>query len=291
MTTHASPTKTLPFQAAEPTAFGGLTIVPLFPDAEPQVDYIGLDEAAARGFTVTEVDEAGAVEELRVLNPLDERVLLYEGEELVGAKQNRIVTRTALVEACAKVALPVHCVEHGRWSRPTASFAPSPNLAYPKLRAARHRGGGQSEVWASVAAKAERLDAHSPTGAQDAIYRKRRPMLDLYLQKLPRLDGQSGALIGIAGQIVCLDYVSRPDVFAGLYAKLLRGYALDAMETPEERSIRKSAVERFLGRIDREAVQLVEPVGIGTSASYAGKVRGMELSAHGELIAMTAFAA
>ena len=46
MTTHAPLTKALPFQPEEPTAFGGLTIVPLFPDAEPQVDYIGLDEAS-----------------------------------------------------------------------------------------------------------------------------------------------------------------------------------------------------------------------------------------------------
>lgn len=272
MTAHAPPTA-LPFRLAEPNTFGGLTIVPLVPDAEPQVDYIGLDEAASRGFTVTEVDEDGDVEVLRVANPLDERVLLYEGEELVGAKQNRIVTRTALIEAGAKAALPVHCVEHGRWSRPTADFAPSPNVAYPELRAARHRGGGQSEVWASVSAKADRLGAHSPTGAQDAIYRNRRPMLDFYLEKLPRVQGQSGALIGIAGQIVCLDYVSRPDVFAGLYAKLLRGYALDAMETPEDRPLRKNAIRGFLSGIDRDAVQLVDPVGIGTSARYTGQAR------------------
>ena len=290
MTTHAPP-RELPFGLAEPRAFGGLTIVPLFPHAEPQVDYIGLDEAASRGFTVTEVDEDGVVEALRVHNPLDERVLLYEGEGLVGAKQNRIVTWTVLVEAGSKVGLPVHCVEHGRWSRPTADFAPSPNVAYPELRAARHRGGGQAQVWASVAAKADRLGAHSPTGAQEAIYRGRRPMLDLYLEQLPRIEGQSGALIGIAGELVCLDYVSRPDVFAGLYAKLLRGYALDAIERPEERPLRKGASQRFLRRIDRDAAQLVKPVGIGTSARYAGEVKGMELSAYGELIAMTAFAA
>jgi len=290
MQTHAPP-RELPFGLAEPRAFGGLTIVPLFPHAEPQVDYIGLDEAASRGFTVTEVDEDGVVEALRVHNPLGERVLLYEGEELVGAKQNRIVTWTALVEAGSKIGLPVHCVEHGRWSRPTADFSPSPNVAYPELRAARHRGGGQAQVWASVAAKAGRLDAHSPTGAQDAIYRDRRPVLDSYLQQLPRLDGQSGALIGIAGEIVCLDYVSRPDVFAGLYAKLLRGYALDAMERPEHRPLRKVAIQRFLRQIDRAAVQLVDPVGVGTSARYAGEVRGMELSAYGELITMTVFRA
>jgi hypothetical protein len=50
-------------------------------------------------------------------------------------------------------------------------------------------------------------------------YRQRPP---------PRLDGQSGVLVGIGGRLVCLDYVLRSDVFAGLYLKLLRGYALTA---------------------------------------------------------------
>jgi hypothetical protein len=36
-----------------------------------------------------------------------------------------------------------------------------------------------------------------------------------------RLDGQSGVVVGVAGGIACLDYVSRSDVFAGLYLKLL----------------------------------------------------------------------
>ena len=34
--------------------------------------------------------------ELVVTNPLDEWVLLYDGEELVGAKQNRILNLTVL---------------------------------------------------------------------------------------------------------------------------------------------------------------------------------------------------
>ena len=44
--------------------------LPIYTEAEPVADYVGLDEAIAGGLTVTEVDDAGAVETLLVANPL-----------------------------------------------------------------------------------------------------------------------------------------------------------------------------------------------------------------------------
>jgi hypothetical protein len=74
------------------------------------------------------------------------------------------------------------------------------------------------------------------------LYVDHRSSLDEYLQALPRLDGQAGVLVGIVGRLVCLDYVSRSEVFAGLHLKLLRGYALEAIETPVAKPLRKTAV-------------------------------------------------
>jgi len=72
---------------------------------------VGLDEAAAGGLTVTEVDESGSVESLLVANPLGTAALLYEGEELVGAKQNRVLERSILVAAGSTLEIPAKCVE------------------------------------------------------------------------------------------------------------------------------------------------------------------------------------
>ncbi|MBA3718376.1 MAG: hypothetical protein H0W87_09140 [Actinobacteria bacterium] len=91
----ATPQTYLPFGLGEPRSFGSLTVVPLYNEAEPGIEYVGLDEALAGGLTVTEVNEA--VETLLVANPRGTAVLLYEGEELVGAKQNRILERSILV--------------------------------------------------------------------------------------------------------------------------------------------------------------------------------------------------
>ena len=281
-------TATIAFELGEPGSFAGLTVVPLFPAAEPRAEYVGLDEALARGLAVTEVDADGDVEALLVDNPLDEHVLLYEGEQLLGAKQNRIVRRTALVGPRSRVRLPVTCVERGRWSDARAPFVAAPHAAYPELRKRQHTAAAQRSSWESVQAKAARLAVHSPTDAADDLYTARRASLEEYAAALPRLAGQSGAIVGIGGRPVLLDYVGRADVFAGLYAKLLRGYALDAVEAPAGRELRPDDVRAFVRALERTDGRLVPAVAEGSETRLDGEVVGRALVAHGELVALTA---
>ena len=286
MTTYTARSTELPFELGEAQSHAGLTIVPLFAERPAALDYLGLDEAASRGLAVK---ETGVVESAEVVNPLGELVLLYEGEELAGAKQNRIVARTVLVGAGSKLAIRVNCVEQGRWSHSTSDFQPAPRAAHPELRKAG-RTRGQAAVWSEIAQKSTRLHADSPTQAQEAMYVERGDSLEQYARALPRLDGQCGALVAVAGEIGCLDYVGRSDVFAGLYGKLLRSYALEAIEHPVDKPLRRRTVERFLASIDRAGAKLVPAAGVGTETRFEGAVIGTELSAHGEVVALTAFA-
>src|SRR5262245_51902255 len=66
--------------------------------------YRVLDDALATGqFHVTEVSDGGVVPRLLVLNETDSPVLLLDGEELVGAKQNRVVNLSLMVAARSKM--------------------------------------------------------------------------------------------------------------------------------------------------------------------------------------------
>jgi hypothetical protein len=291
MKTKAAPQTSLPFEAGEPRSFAGLTVVPLFPTDRSELEYVGLDEGVAGGLAVTEVDESGSVGTLHVKNPLSELVLLYEGQELVGAKQNRILERTILVGASSALEIPVACVEQGRWSYRSRRFAPAPRAAYPALRRDRHLAGAldQSQVWSNVAAKQARFHSYSPTGAAQSLYDDSRASLDEYVQALPRLDGQAGALIGIGGELICLDYVGRSDVFAGLYLKLLRGYALDAIERPVEKGLRRRTVERFLAALREAGRRRESAIGLGEAIRLEGRAVGAQLEHGGEVVALTAF--
>jgi hypothetical protein len=74
------------------------------------------------------------VPELLATNPLESNVLLYDGEELLGAKQNRILNVTVLVAATSETRIPVSCVEEGRWSARSTFFDAAKHTAYPELR-------------------------------------------------------------------------------------------------------------------------------------------------------------
>src|SRR5690348_5622173 len=76
-------------ELGKPTTHRGITIAPLFPCAAPVAVYRTLDEALGLGLRIAEVDGSGSVPELTVVNPTRETVLLYDGEEVVGAMQNR----------------------------------------------------------------------------------------------------------------------------------------------------------------------------------------------------------
>ena len=63
-----------------------------------------------------EVSEGGHVPETEeIVNEGELSVLLLDGEELLGAKQNRVLNLTILVPAHQTCVVPVSCVESGRW--------------------------------------------------------------------------------------------------------------------------------------------------------------------------------
>ena len=63
------------------------------------------------------MSEQGSVPALRVVNRGLHPILIVDGEELVGAKQNRVVNLAILVAAQSAFTIPVSCVEAGRWRR------------------------------------------------------------------------------------------------------------------------------------------------------------------------------
>ena len=84
----------------------GLSIFPLLTDVKSDYDYITLDEALMAGtLKVTEIG-SGTVPEIKVLNSGSKDVFIMDGEELVGARQNRIVNISLIVPAESVINIP-----------------------------------------------------------------------------------------------------------------------------------------------------------------------------------------
>jgi hypothetical protein len=290
------------FQLGDAVEHRGVEIAPRFPRRDPEARYVTRDEALPQGFRVREVSESGAVPELLAENPLAEDVLLYDGEELVGAKQNRILNVTVLVAAASTLPIPVSCVEQGRWSTRSASFAAAPHASHPDLRRRKAqvlgaqplaRGAAQADVWEAVAEKAARLGVSSPTGANADSFRAHSASLASLEAAFPLQPGQCGAVLSLAGRRgdreLCLDAVSRPDAFALLWPKLRAGYLLDALERLDE-PVKDDRIAVFVDGVGAAAVGRQESAGRGADLRLHGDgLIGSGLELDGELLQLSAF--
>jgi hypothetical protein len=286
-------------RVAEPDVHGPLAVFALLGD-EPRLEYVSYAEAAASGAAVTELAGGASVNDVLVFNPLPVPFLLYEGEELRGAQQDRTVDAAVLVPAGATLKVAVSCVEHGRWegSRHAEPFAPSPQAAFPALRAAKSRRmrarlaagqearADQHEVWQTVQERSDALAAPSATGAMGDAFSARGSDVEALCSAVSRRDGQVGALVAIGGRFVVLDMVSRPDAFAALHGPLVRGYALDALGAPAGGVPSVEEAAALVATISAEPVSRAASPGLGDTIHFAS---GTGLECDGELIQLSAF--
>jgi len=249
-------------EVMDPRRDSGLQVFGLRWQAMSTLRYLTLDEAMAAGnLDVAEVSESGSVPELRVLNKSKLMTLLMAGEQLVGAKQNRVLNVSLMVPAGTEISVPVSCVEAGRWSYRSPKFASGGTMSHGILRKlmSRHshrnyRRSGmpsseQGEVWREVARKLDAMGSVSPSQAFDQVYQDHSSRLDDLMKRLVAPDGCQGAAFAISGTITGADLFDQVATLDKLWPKLIRSYALDALELkPEEKAgdVDRPGLERWV---------------------------------------------
>jgi hypothetical protein len=248
----------------QPVSFGNLTMFPLLNGGEEIADYLTLDDAIKQGqAVVTEVSESGSVPELSFTNNGALPVLLVDGEELIGAKQNRILNLTILAPAHRKLNIPVSCVEQGRWSYKSAAFESAPRAQFASSRAkklasvsrSRERGradSDQSEVWEDIDRMAADLNVASATSAMSDIYQSYSTDLDECVKKLSPVKAQVGAAFAINGEIIGFDVFDRASTLTKLLPKLVSSYAIQALSrggAEDDKAPREEAVRELLDAV------------------------------------------
>lgn len=230
----------------EAVAYGGLAVLPLFSNGPQGPEYLTLGEALDQDLvTVTEVSEAGSVPDLKVVSRAGWPVLIVDGEELSGAKQNRCLNTSVLLPPHSETQVPVSCTEHGRWGYASGSseFSESGEVMAPEARSRRtacvHESlassasftsrDGQREVWNSIQSLSQRADAPSPTSAMRDVFESRAVSLDAATAALSALPRQVGSLFLSGGDVLGLDLVSRPAAYARLHPKFVRSYLLETL--------------------------------------------------------------
>ena len=107
-----------------------LRVLPILGPSADEPSYRLLEGNALSAVRVLEVSSGGSVLELKVENSLEDRVYLMDGQELVGAKQNRILNTDVLIPAKATITIPVSCVEAHRWRYISGAFSPGKTASH-----------------------------------------------------------------------------------------------------------------------------------------------------------------
>lgn len=234
-----------------------MNFFPLFNEVATSVAFVSLAEAFKRraesnnGFVISEVSEAGTVNRLLLINGLDANVLILDGEQLQGAKQNRTVNITILAGAGKKIEIPVSCVERGRWHRESMhDFRKFDDSDMPSdLRSSKLKGVfgkispkssaqekpryefDQMEVWDKIYAKHRAANVSSRTGSlTDIVGSDKFQKAKEVSLKLKLAENQTGIIAFRHGIFLGLDYISEPKVFADNFVSLLRSYLLTDVE-------------------------------------------------------------
>ena len=265
---------------------GHVVVIPIIGDDGSGPDYLTMKEAMEQQLlTVTEVTEGGTVPELKVINKGIKPVLLLDGEELSGAKQNRVLNTTILLKEKSETLIPVSCTEHGRWSYRSAHFEESGHIMSAKLRriknasvhenlkAMRSFRSDQGAVWDEIAIQARINEVSPVTGAMKDVLEAKQEDLDAFLEHLPIVADQNGLVVLVNGKVVGLDMVSRPAAFGMLHPKLIRSYVMDALTekpaTAKEKP--RDMADAFLRKIPQCREQPFDSVGYGRDYRYEGK--------------------
>ncbi len=290
----------------EPLSHGALSLFPLTGGPSADDGIALLDDALKSGaLRVEELDEGGSVPELKVVNGGAVPVLILEGDELIGAKQNRVVNSTVLVAAEAELVLPVSCVERGRWSYRSRAFAsgdgsPPPSLrglksrsVHASLRLGRGHRSDQGAVWAEVERLADLHEAPSPTDAlQDtrAQLREELATFEALADEMP--EGARGVAVAAGGRVAVVEVLAGPRSFNKAVRKLLSGYALEALRVSTVGAAPDvPSVEKIVRSMARSRQEQHPAVGCGTDVRFEAEgLGGYALVDGGEVLHAAAFA-
>jgi hypothetical protein len=227
----------------DPMTAHGLGIIPLLTDIAPDIPAIDLLEEAFDGetFKVTEVSERGSVPFLRAENGGSKPVLILDGEELVGGKQNRIVNTSIIILPGMLMDIPVSCMEAGRWNRKQEDFTAGEAVFRAKSRAVhkasvtsslrreRSYRSDQRAVWDEVDYSLAEMNAPSATSDFRASRAKVAHQIDSFTEEIRPIDRQIGAVFVSKHVVLGFELLATPELFSRCLRKIVRSFAFEVL--------------------------------------------------------------
>ena len=167
----------------EPLLLGGLKLYPIsFDNQNIPFKICTFDQLHdLEKIEANEIGEQGIVGKIQINNKSDDYLVIFDGEAIIGAKQNRISEQTVIILPNTKTVIPVNCVERGRWNfRDERKFSKSNFSASPKMRSRKAEllkeqryENVQSQVWDEIDMLSEKVAYSSNTSDLGDVLKNR----------------------------------------------------------------------------------------------------------------------
>lgn len=222
----------------------GLVLTALTWEGGGAPGYMTASAAAEAGALELREQAAATVPAIEAVTQ-DTPVVIFAGDTVVGGRQNRIINVTVWLPAGKVTAIPVSCLEHGRWNtgvRFQASLKADVRMRARMSRqvvdsAAAHRerrgaaadaapnisafASDQRAVWEEIAERERRAGHRSRTSALHEVYAAEAQDLAGFARSFPCPVGAHGVAVGIGGRIVSAELFDTPATLADQWPRLV----------------------------------------------------------------------
>jgi hypothetical protein len=233
----------------EPVFLRNLTLYPVRLASSNGGAVVSVDEVLDSDLGEFRELKTPRVDEIEFENRGDKPVLMLDGEEITGSLQNRIVAASTYVEPHMAANIGVICAEEDRWEELgafTTGYCSYPGIRAILLGRGRRKDGLQQSVWDEIERKMTVTRTLSATSSMHDIYSNLDDEISRYVEDFAGLNHDTVGFIGVAGgKILGLDIFAGPAIYRKYEGKLLRSYALDAIEHRRAETVRANAARFF----------------------------------------------
>lgn len=246
-----------------------VTVVPLYGKIDDDCKYMSCGDALDKELLkVQEVSESGVVSTLTATNRGEKPVFIISGQGLKGAKQDRIVNVSIIINIRETINVPVSCVEAGRWNYSKDNVFRKSNVAAPQVRYSLHKSvnenvkkhrrycSHQGEIWNTVNKVAEDAGVKSETACLNDVYDNHEKRLKDFSGKIQYPDKACGLAIFNGSKLVSMDYFGHPELMKASWNDIVRSVALGAVKSVNKASGKKQAPLKA----DREIKKFLEGI-------------------------------
>lgn len=218
--------------------YRNMEVIPVSLNRNGHKDYLTLKRGISAGFVEISECEVSTVGTVLARNKSNVPLVLIDGDEIVGAKQNRIMNRSLIVPPLTTMEVSVSCTEQGRWhydrtgyrthfdySDIAADFSTRRNKAEDLFE----NDSCQSTVWNSIHDLERKTSFKSRTSVLHDNFINLRSKLDEYLKHFHVEYGQRGAIFIINGEIKGLELFANPSIYHDYHEKIFRSYIMEAI--------------------------------------------------------------